>query len=344
MSEASFDHWAFFANAAQRMDAPLYATLARAIVDDDALRALAGKHRPGQPPPNLLFAAVHYLLLRGADHPLRAFYATLNGGIAGSGDPLPAFRDFCKIYRDEILALVATRVTNTNEVGRTAILHAGFRELAKHAQAPFHLIEIGPSAGLNMIWDHYGARYVKDGKTVAAVNSDAPLVVTCELRGDHVPPVDPAPTIASRVGLELHPVDLCEPDARDWLKALVWPDHPARFAQLEKALAIVRDYPLNIIPGDALENLIDALRAVPPDQTVCVYHTIAIYQFSTAMKAALDDILMVAGLRRPVWRLSMEELRGHGGEVHLTRYSDGVTDETLIGRCHSHGAWLEWLG
>ena len=96
MSEASFDHWAFFANAAQRMDAPLYATLARAIVDDDALRALAGKHRPGQPPPNLLFAAVHYLLLRGADHPLRAFYATLNGGIAGSGDPLPAFVIFAK--------------------------------------------------------------------------------------------------------------------------------------------------------------------------------------------------------------------------------------------------------
>ena len=82
---------------------------------------------------------------------------------------------------------------------------------------------------------------------------------------------------------------------------------------LEKALAIVRDHPLNIIPGDALENLIDALRAVPPDQTVCVYHTIAIYLFHRDEGSA-GRYSDGGGLRRPVWRLSMEELRGHGGE------------------------------
>ena len=47
-------------------------------------------------------------------------------------------------------------------------------------------------------------------------------------------------------------------------------------------------------------------REVPRGRDVCVYHTIAVYQFSREMKEALDDILTVAGLRRPVLRLSFE--------------------------------------
>ena len=58
--------------------------------------------------------------------------------------------------------------------------------------------------------------------------------------------------------------------------------------------------------GDALALLPDALAAVPPREAVCVYHTIAVYQFSAEMKQALDAMLAVAGLRRPVWHLAFE--------------------------------------
>src|SRR4029077_998420 len=97
------------------------------------------------------------------------------------------------------------------------------------------LIEVGPSAGLNMIWDSFGVRYRKDGATVLSVNVGAPLVIDCELRSERYPPVDPAPSIAGRVGLELNPVDLSNADDRDWLRALIWPDQGSRLPRRGRA-------------------------------------------------------------------------------------------------------------
>jgi hypothetical protein len=81
---------------------------------------------------------------------------------------------------------------------------------------------------------------------------------------------------------------------------------------------------------------------VPRGEVTCVYHTIAIYQFSREMKQGLEDILTVAGLRRPVWRLSFE----YDGALYILstiRYEDGVRQETRLASCHPHGTWLEWL-
>src|SRR5262245_31775284 len=121
-------YWENFADVAGRMGSTLYETLARGVVDDDAMKAIAARARAGQPHANTLFGAVHFLLLRGAQHPLREFYPTL-GGTRAVGDPVlyPLFQDFVAQRREEVSALVATRVTNTNEVGRCALLHAGFR-------------------------------------------------------------------------------------------------------------------------------------------------------------------------------------------------------------------------
>src|SRR5208282_4764936 len=141
--------------------------------------------------------------------PLRAFYPNLAGKIAG-GDPFPAFQDFVAQHRDAIARLVATRVTNTNEVGRSVALHAGFRALAARAGEPLHLIEIGPSAGLNTIWDSYGVRYNRDSESFATEAPPDALVIDTVLRGTHVPPLGPAPKVASRVGLERNPVDLSD--------------------------------------------------------------------------------------------------------------------------------------
>jgi len=138
---------------------------------------------------------------------------------------------------------------------------------------------------------------------VRSISPDAPLVIDCELRGDGIPHWGAAPLVASRLGLELNPVDLTNPDDRDWLRALVWPDQVSRLHRLERAMELFIGERPPILHGDALELLADALAKVPEDETVCVYHTIAVYQFSTAMKEALESILTVAGLRREVWRL-----------------------------------------
>lgn len=51
------------------LSSPLYQQLSLKIAQDDELLALASHARRGQPVPNLLFGAVHYLLLKGKTIP-----------------------------------------------------------------------------------------------------------------------------------------------------------------------------------------------------------------------------------------------------------------------------------
>ena len=343
MSDKPFDYWAFFANEAERVGAQLYVRLSKGIGGDAQLREFANGVKKGQPPANVLLAAVHYHLLRGTEHPLKRFYPNLNGGKRVEGeDPFPQFKDFVEQHRAELAPLVTARVTNTNEVGRSALLHAGFREVAKQSGEPLNLIEIGPSAGLNMIWDKYGVRYTRGGEVLEVDPRNAELVLDCELRGLGTPPAGAVPKIASRVGLELNPVDLSRREERDWLRALVWPDQVARFARLEKALDIYTREKSEILSGDALALLPDALARIPEDQPVCIYHSYVTYQFTDEMREALDNLLTAASLRRPIWRLGLEGSLQDENSMTLVRYRGGTREVCRLALCHPHGAWLEW--
>jgi len=331
--------WRRFAAEARHMGSPLYESLSLVVSEDPQLMALAARARAGQPHPNLLLAAVHFLLLRGTPHPLRNFYATLGG--MERGNAFPAFRDFVLTHADDVAPLVERRVTNTNETARSSVLRAGFAALAVREPAPLQLIEIGPSAGLNMIWDRYGMRYRRDGAVVAQIAPDAPLVLDCELRGPIMPPLSPTPVIAGRIGLERDPVNLSDPDDRDWLRALVWPDQPHRLDRLNRAIAIYLKAPPDIRHGDALALLPDVLSRMPAQAAACVYHTIAVYQFSPAMKETLTALLAEAGLRRPVWHLSFE-FDGTDYALTLTRHHEGRAEPERLALAQAHGGWIEW--
>src|SRR5699024_7553016 len=51
----------------------IYEFLSHRISKDHQILELSMNTKNGQPVPNLLFAAVHYLLLKGKDHPLKEF-------------------------------------------------------------------------------------------------------------------------------------------------------------------------------------------------------------------------------------------------------------------------------
>lgn len=154
------------------------------------------------------------------------------------GDAFPAFRDFCLAYKEEIERLVSTRVTNTNEIGRSSALNAGFRALAAQAGEPPQLIEIGASAGLNMHWDKYAVDYSREDEHSIVNAEDARLTIDCELRGEKLPPLGPAPQVGKRVGIELNPADLDKEEDRDWQCALMWPDQPQRLVRMQKAIDV----------------------------------------------------------------------------------------------------------
>src|SRR5262245_380417 len=119
MSGGYKDYWDFFAQDALKTGSLLYSKLAAAIGQDEELKTLEARRKPGQLHANLILAAVHFLLLRGADDPLKRFYGTVGGTVsAESEDPFPDFRAFVHKHLAQIQPLIETRVTNTNEVGR----------------------------------------------------------------------------------------------------------------------------------------------------------------------------------------------------------------------------------
>ena len=319
---------------------PLYARLARGIADDSDVLALAAAAR-SSPVPQLFLGAVHYLLAADPGDPLAAFYPNLTTTPA-PGDPYPAFRAFCLTQQAAISEILQTRRVQTNEVRRCACLLPAFGLVAAQAGRPLALIEIGTSAGFNLLWDHYGYDY---GATGRAGDPQAVLQLQCAVRGERSLPI-PAqmPAVASRLGIDLHPVDVGDPDSLRWLRALIWPEHATRFQLLDQAVAAVQADPPELWAGDALDLLPRALAAVPPNSILCVFHSHTLNQFTPAGRAQFAAILAAVGAQRDLWCISMEGSREEPAQLALQSWQAGRHHQALLARCNPHGAWLEWLG
>lgn len=324
-----------------RIGSPLYEQLSLAIAEDDALLELAAQTRAGQPPPNMLFGAVHYLLLRGTRHPLAAYYPTVGGGEPPGPDAFAAFREFCLSRREPIGHLLATRLTQTNETRRCSYLLPAFQTVYMQADhMPLALIEIGPSAGLNMAWDRYAYDY---GNGLTVGDPDAGVLISTELRGGRPPIPTRPPAVAWRLGVDLNPVDLENRDEVRWLEGLIWPDQLERMNRLRAAMSLVRAARLRIVAGDALALLPGLLAEAPGEAVLCVYHTHVTYQFSPAMREQLHTILDQAAVQRPIYRLSCEHDGAHDPHLLLTIYAGGRREERVLALTTGHANWIEWL-
>jgi hypothetical protein len=321
---------------------PLYERLSLGIADDPELLAIAAQAKPGQPVPNLFLGAVHYLLLGGAQHPLAHFYPSLSQTASLSADPCPSFRAFCLEYRHDLLELISSRLVQTNEVRRCGCLLPAFTHVTQQAGGrPLALVEIGASAGLNLLWDRYGYDY---GSGRRYGNPRSPVQIVCGLRGDrHLPLTAVWPVVTMRVGLDLNPIDVRDPDAALWLRALVWPDEVGRAELLQQAVQVAQQDPPRLLAGDALDILPEVLATIPPDQAECVFHTHTINQFRPEARARLAELLAEHARGRDLYRVSIEWLGKTYPRLELISYEDSAKTEHLLAYCGSHGEWLEWL-
>ncbi len=144
-----------FAETECKSSSPLYEYLSLEISKDEELLKLCMYARDGQPIPNLLFGAVHYLLLKGKDHRLKDYYPSIVSNPKPHDESFEHFQDFCCKYRNEIESILKTRIVQTNEVRRCAYLYPVFGFVHKKAKKPLALIEIGTSVGLQLLWDKY---------------------------------------------------------------------------------------------------------------------------------------------------------------------------------------------
>ena len=330
-----------FADEAYLGVSPLYTALARGVSEDTDILDVASSAR--QPPvPNLLFAAVHYLLLGGATDALSSYYPSLTRDPRPPDDAYPSFRDFCIARESEVRALMSTRLVQTNEVARCSYMLPAFALIADEGQGlPLSLVDVGASAGLSLLWDRYAYDY-SDGTRTG--DRSSPVRVDAEVRGDRKPPIpEEFPPVAFRIGIDLNPIDVTDPDSGLWLRALVWPEQERRAEQLKAAMQVGAADPPVIVAGDALTTLPSVLDRVPVESTLCVFHNQTLNQLSEEDRGRVYAIADERSLSRDVYVLSAEGRRGQSyATFELVRIKGGVRSSQELAAVDHHGKWLEW--
>ncbi len=321
---------------------PLYERLARETADDPELPALVLPAAPSDRLPHLLFAAVQYLLLGEGADPVSAF----------GSEPFATFRSWCLARRPDIERLTGARVVQTNEVGRCAALLPCLAAVAERTRQPLAVVEVGASAGLNLLFDRY--RYVfAPGVETGAEVSD--VVLSPRLHGGRTPPLS-RPEVAWRTGLDRQPVDVTDADAVRWLRSCIWPEQRWRIELFERATAFARHDPPRVEKGDVYESLPSVVRSAPRDAALCVVHT-AVLAYLPDQARFVELLCELAG-ERPLWWVSGE---GTGLVPQLPAPPPSAPDDAIsfvygvvplgvpgeqpraLARAGPHGAWLEWL-
>lgn len=329
-----------FARLEARPTSPLYATLAEAVADDAALLALAARARPGQPAPNLLLAAVQALLLAGKGEALAPFYASLAARPADPAGAVAPFRAFCLAHDAAIARLLETRSVGTNEVARCAVIRAGLAHVMAATTGPLHVVEIGASAGLLLLWDRVRIDY---GGGLVAGPADAPLVLACESRGAPPPVAVDAARIGSTAGIDVDPMDLEDEADRRWLEALIWPEHRERRTRLRVAIAAARAAGIRVRRGDGVVDLPVLLAALPPAEAVCVVHAFTFNQIPADVAARFAAMLAAEGRVRPIHRLGYEWGDGDAPALTVTAIADGIAlPVEVLAAAEAHGRWIDW--
>ncbi len=337
--EGLIKHFRFYEDVHTPPVSPLYTVICRGICEDDALLSMAADATPGQPAANLILAAVQYLLLfEDPDPALARFYPTLTDRPDAPESAYQAFHDYCIRHEARIRALVSTRRTNTNEVGRCACLLPAFHLVSDAVKGrALTMIELGPSAGLNLLWDRFFYDY-GEGRTIG--DADSAVRIGCAAEGDL--PLGPGqPAVADRCGLEISPVDLRDLETRRWLRALIWPEQVERTERLDAAIALALADPEPVRAGDAAALLPGLLAEAPEGEPVCVYHSLVHYQMPDTVRAMIDDALRAAARTRPVFRIAYEGTPGPDCAVAITRYHEDAASARHA-LCHPHGTWLTW--
>ena len=345
---------AYFQNFAEyqapRNGSPLYGNLCWGVLDDPEMLELAAQSPPSQPSANLLLAAVHYLLLSGVLHPLRDFYPDVVARETQPREPsdatYPLFRDFVSQHTERVSELLRTRLVQTNVVRRTTCLLPAFSSVARQGgDLPLSLIEVGASAGLNLHWDRYHHRYqTRSGVVLRWGDPASPVQLSTELRGtDRAPEISDGLTVAWRIGIDLNPIDVDDPDAMLWLRALIFPEHLERHQTIEGAARVARKHATEVVQGDAIEHLPELLSRVPSETTVCLYASMVFQQFTPDMREALWQRLSEFSQGRPAWLISMEGTLEGEGNLRIGEFRAGARTVRVVANLHPHGRWLELL-
>ncbi len=231
----------------------------------------------------------------------------------------------------------------TNEPGRSAQLMVGLLEIVARHGPKLEILEIGSSAGLNLLIDHYRI----DLPGISTGPADSPVHLIPEWRGP--PPPATAPDIVSIRGVDIAPIDATTKAGADRLLAYCWADHTQRIERLAHALSVLRAHPPMLEQGDAPDWVEARLAEPQPDGvTRVLMHSIVWTYIAPEGQARITAAMEAAGARatagKPLAWVRVEADRTvHQHDIRVQSWP-GHAETNLIGHAHAHGFWVERLG
>ncbi|HEU5270818.1 MAG TPA: DUF2332 domain-containing protein [Jatrophihabitans sp.] len=291
-----------------------------------------------------LLGGIQRLVLAGRAPQLVRYYPNLGG----DAPPEQAWADFEPVLRAhaEELRAALEIAPQTNEPGRAVPLLVGlFDAVRRSGLATVRLLEVGASAGLNLLVD----RFRISGQGWSYGPADSPLRLPDAVLGA-VAPVEFR--LVSRRGCDLAPIDARSADGRLRLTSFVWPHDLHRYQRLQAALAIAADCPVTVDRAPAGEWLAGQLATAPGDGVLtAVWHSITRQYWPGQEVAAVDAVLAEAGRRMPIAHIAMEspvlasdpasDMRGYRPPQLTVRLAvpGGTTDRepVLLGTVADHG-------
>lgn len=323
------------------MDAPITARICLALADclnrdsRTGARALDWDTEPTKAAlPLRTVGGLHSLALKGV-----ALVDIFDGSVTDPED-VKAALSAALIEHDDELYPWLDGPPQTNEAGRSGALMCGLIEVSRRIGQPLEILEIGSSAGLNLLIDRY--RFDLGGTTVGP--EDARVTIQPEWRGP-VPPQVPVRFDSVR-GCDQSPVDVRDAAAAERLRAYVWADNPVRQARLTGAIAMIQAQPVSLDKADAADWL-EARLAEPQAAGVTrvLMHSV-VWQYLPADKQGRITAMMEAAgaastAERPLAWVQMEPDRTlHRQEVWVRTWPDGAPAE-MVAASQAHGAWVE---
>ena len=305
----------------------MYARLARRCASEPVVDELVDELTWDVP--LRLFGGVHYLELAGIEP-----YA-----LSGEWDD---FRSALEARGDFLARFVREQAVQTNEVQRCFALLPAFLVLAQeHGAEKLDLVELGPSAGLNLLWDRYAYAY-RAGRW-----GSSELL----LRGVEYAPVprevlERRPAVGRRLGIDLNPVDVTSDHGARLLHAFIWPGRVERAQRLKRAIAILRREPPTLVRGDYVELLPTVLAERDDEALTVVFQTASTGYIGRERRAELRELLEEAGREGPLGWIStraveeLEEERHDSYELEVGLWPGG--ERRFLLRCDFHGNWIRW--
>lgn len=286
--------------------------------------------------PLRIAGGIHALHLRGVAPALGAIYTDQSGT-----DDAAIVASAIHAHEADLLPWL-DGPPQTNEAGRSANFIAAMLWLADQGlPARFECLEIGSSAGINLMLDryHYDLGGVEVGPKPGAMQFKP------EWQGS--PPPAHAIEIASSKGCDVAPVDLTDPDQALRLKAYIWPEHSVRFGRLEAAIAEAAKSSPDLVQMNAAD-FIEAELAKPqaPGTTRVMMHSV-VWQYVPAdqqqrVTAAMEAAGAAATPDRPLAWIALEANRLLHLHETTVRFWPGGGEPVQLATAHPHGASIVW--